>query len=950
MSIDKLNESVIHQEHNLTLYRRLLILTAILYPVFGYFNTFLLRPATEPIEMFVERCVFSVSILTSIFLSYRNTTVKVHFYKVIVCFVYIGYSHLIFIGFRVGFHSNHLIGILLVLIGTSVVFKKYAHLNIYLAYALMVALFSGYFTQGKSDIQPSIIALIFLTICLLISITLKIKISLEDKLKLNEANLRAVIENTSDLICSMDVNLILITCNEAFYKAQQKIGVPAEIGKPFPLHLLSEELKIEWKSYFDRALNGENIVIKRASVANPSIVFEHSFYPIKSSFGQIEGLTIFSKNISSIIANEIKLIESQKTAKIGSYERNLITGEYTWSDYMYEIFQLPRDTDIKSFDFSTVVHPDDFHRMRETFEKSLYAKHSFSLRYRIAQKDGSYLPILATVKVTKNEEDTLTSIVGTIQDYSDQTNFELLEKENIELQKQKEIIEITSKQKELFLANMSHEIRTPMNAIIGLTNLLLKSNNLSEKENSFVQAVSLNSKNLLNIINDILDFSKIDSGKMEFHYDVFSLIETLENLHSSMSVLAQQNNNQLSIHWSENLPLLFSGDQSRINQVFTNLISNAIKFTKNGHVNVNVDVKERRGKTYVIACEVEDNGIGIASENISNIFDSFYQIHNPDLKKQIGTGLGLSIVKQLITLMHGQISVSSELTKGTTFYFTFELEEAENVTKNETKHMASLSNSNSYSILLVEDNSFNQMVAEETLLHWDANVKIDFAENGQIAIDKLKENTYDIILMDIQMPVMDGHTASRIIRNELPEPAKSTPILAVTAHAFKEEIEKCMANGMNDYISKPFDGDELIKKMLELISKTKNEDKSVESSTKPNPTLQLELVNKQKIIDLTKGDKVRISKMVLMFVEQHDEEMEQLKLCVSNNDLEALRRLAHSFKSKYMYLGMSTLSALALRLEMLGKEAQPTSEIREIMEEFITLSYKAIPELQTLLD
>ncbi len=948
MSTNKLNEEVIHQDHSLKLYRRLLILTALLYPIFGYFNTFHLNPALETMEMFVERCVFSTSILFSIFLSYRITFIQVNFYKVIVCFVYIGFSHLIYIGFRIGFHSNHLIGVIIVLIGTSIVFKKYKHLNIYLIYALIVALFSGYFSHGKSDIHPSIIALIFFTVCLLISITLKIKLSLEEKLKLNEANLRAVIENTSDLICSLDVNLILLTCNEAFNQAQQKIGVPAQIGKPFPLQLLSEELRTEWKSYFDRALNGENIVIKRASVANSSIVFEHSFYPIKSSLGHIEGLTIFSKNISSIIANEIKLIESQKVAKIGSYERNFITGDYNWSDYMYELFQLPKDTDIKSFDFSSVVHPVDYNTMRESFKENLYTKDFFSLRYRIPQKDGSYLPVLATIKVTK-DKDTITSIVGTIQDYTDQTNFELLEKQNIDLQKQKEIIEITSKQKELFLANMSHEIRTPMNAIIGLTNLLLKSNNLTEKQKSFVEAVSLNSKNLLNIINDILDFSKIDSGKLDFHKSEFSLIETLDDLSKSMSVLAEENNNKLHIQWDSNIPSLFLGDHTRVNQIFTNLISNAIKFTKNGNIDIIVGVKEIKDKIYVIECEVKDTGIGISQENLSSIFDSFYQIHDPSIKKQIGTGLGLSIVKQLITLMNGQISVSSELTKGTKFTFTLELEFVESNNKNEITKMTNLSTSNSFSVLLVEDNAFNQMVAEETLLHWDANLKIDFAENGQIAIDKLKENTYDIILMDIQMPVMDGHTAAKIIRNELPEPAKSTPILAVTAHAFKEEIEKCLANGMNDYISKPFDGDELIEKILVLINKNKQGNKIIEN-TNPTPTIQTGLVNKQTIIDLTKGDKVRISKMVLMFVEQHEEEMEQLKLCVANNDLEALRRLAHSFKSKYMYLGMPTISALALKLEMLGKEAQPTSEIQETMEEFITLSYKAIPELQALLD
>ncbi len=248
-----------------------------------------------------------------------------------------------------------------------------------------------------------------------------------------------------------------------------------------------------------------------------------------------------------------------------------------------------------------------------------------------------------------------------------------IEKEYLELQKENEINIRSGKQKEQFLANMSHEVRTPMNSIIGLTNLLLKSPNFNEKETKFLNAISINSKSLLSLINDILDFSKIDAGKFELSTNTFILQEMFDDIEQSFLFLIQEKNLNFSIELDKNIPKVIIADQVRINQVFTNLISNAIKFTDNGSIFVKVNLKQQLEDILIVECSVKDTGVGISKENHKKIFETFYQVQNSEEKKQIGTGLGLSIVKNIIEKMDGNIHVESEVNKGTEFIFQLQL-------------------------------------------------------------------------------------------------------------------------------------------------------------------------------------------------------------------------------------------------------------------------------------
>lgn len=377
----------------------------------------------------------------------------------------------------------------------------------------------------------------------------------------------------------------------------------------------------------------------------------------------------------------------------------------------------------------------------------------------------------------------------------------------------KELAEETAQVKQDFLANMSHEIRTPMNAIIGFTNLL-RETGLNTDQKEYVDAIQSSGENLLVLINDILDFSKIEAGKMPIDKVDFDLDKLLRTLETTYRVKAQEKELAYTVEKDPKLPSHLVGDPVRVNQVLVNLIGNAIKFTDAGSVTVRAQAMHQTDKEARIRFSVADTGIGIPAEKLEHVFDSFTQVSSDYQRKFGGTGLGLAIARNLVELQNGHIGVESEAGKGSEFAveLTFPIAKKSTDTAGDAaatthKSLAGLN------ILLVEDNLLNQKLATRVLEQLDARVEL--AENGRIAVEKLASNDYHIVLMDVQMPEMDGLTATKHIREQL---QKSVPIIALTAHAMKEEIERCLDAGMNAHIIKPFKKDELIGKIHELIN------------------------------------------------------------------------------------------------------------------------------------
>ncbi|MBL4654243.1 MAG: PAS domain S-box protein, partial [Bacteroidia bacterium] len=412
---------------------------------------------------------------------------------------------------------------------------------------------------------------------------------------------------------------------------------------------------------------------------------------------------------------------------------------------------------------STILLKEDIWFKEIGMEKLIKMGTIADLENTYLTKKGKKIPVSLSYSVMKNKNDTIQGIVCVAQDITIRQELELerIKNSDIELA----LARKESKFKSEFLANMSHEIRTPMNGILGMSYLLSKSN-LGKEQKENLDALKASADNLLVVINDILDISKIEAGKMTFEQANFSINEILKNVIYILDFKAKERSNELVYKIDEAVPEILLGDPVRLNQIFLNLIGNALKFTENGKVDVKVIAREKRDDTQTLEFSITDNGIGISKNKISKIFDSFSQAEQSTTRKYGGSGLGLTITNQLIKLQGGEIWVKSKVNKFTTFSFTlpYKIGAPDVFIKEKLKEPRDPSlNLESIKILLVEDNPINQLMAKKVLSGWKCTT--DTADNGKIAIEKLKACDYDIILMDIQMPEMDGYEATKHIRN-----------------------------------------------------------------------------------------------------------------------------------------------------------------------------------------
>jgi len=383
--------------------------------------------------------------------------------------------------------------------------------------------------------------------------------------------------------------------------------------------------------------------------------------------------------------------------------------------------------------------------------------------------------------------------------------------QNLIIAKQK--AEEAAMAKQQFLSTMSHEIRTPMNAVIGMTHLLMQEEP-REDQMEYLNALKFSGENLLVLINDILDFSKIESGKVFFEETSFSLNDLVSGIKQTFIYRSDEKGLNLVLEVDSAIPDYVIGDPARLNQVLTNLIGNAIKFTENGSVKIGIILKKELNRSVDIEFSVQDTGIGIPADKLDYIFESFSQASTDTTRKFGGTGLGLAICKKLLELQNSEIKVESNPGEGSKFYFQLTFRKSDTVSpKVITMDLEeSFERLKGKRILYAEDNEINQIVAEKLLVK--RGVEIENAENGKVAIEKLAAGTYDLILMDLHMPEMNGYEATKIIRNSKDPKIKSIPIIAITASVMIEVQEEIRRSGMNDFILKPFNPNELYQKIL----------------------------------------------------------------------------------------------------------------------------------------
>jgi two-component system, sensor histidine kinase len=528
-------------------------------------------------------------------------------------------------------------------------------------------------------------------------------------------------------------------------------------------------------------------------------------------------------------------------------------------------------------------------------------------------------------------------LVGSIGIHLDITEQKMLEQE-LKIAKQK--AEESSKAKENFLANMSHEIRTPLNAIIGMIRELSREEHTSRQAN-FLENEDTAAHHLLSIVNNILDMSKIGAGEFHLESRHFSIRDVIQDTATIMQVNASDKLLELRVQVAENLAPALKGDPTRIRQILMNLLGNAIKFTEKGHVSLSCTAKANGKQGQLITLCIEDTGIGMEKSYLANLFNKFSQEDRSTARKYGGTGLGMAITYELIALMDGVIEVKSLKGVGTSIEIKLPLPVGD-ITKLEgVEEKDSFAKLRNKQVLLVEDNEMNRLVATHSLSHY--GLIIEEAVNGLEAIQMVKRKNFDLILMDIQMPEMDGLEATRIIRNEL---QMDTPIIALTANAFKLEIDSCMKAGMNDYVTKPFEETSLLRTLVKNLTGPKVNIEVVEQQKDDIKLKSSKLYDLKKLKEVSRGSAEFVNKMILLFIDQIPQSMKKLTEAYELGDYKSVAAIAHKIKPSIDNMDVKGALAEVQKIEQLANHDPYAEELRSAIKKLNTTLTDTVEQLK----
>ncbi len=488
-------------------------------------------------------------------------------------------------------------------------------------------------------------------------------------------------------------------------------------------------------------------------------------------------------------------------ARLGVWDWDILNNKLIWDESMYNLYGIKKNEFQATIDaWQKCVHPDDFDFVMAEIQAAHQGIRDYTPEFRIVRPDGTVVFMKAESKTYFDESGRAVRMIGTNMDITERKREE-------EMRKAKEAADAANKAKSDFLANVSHELRNPLNSIIGLANSLSRTET-NENTRKMVEGIKVSSGNLLNIINDVLDFSKIEAGMIELNAAQFEIAEICNDVFTTFKAQADYKGIAF-LHTIENdVPKTLLGDGKKLKQIMINLVSNAIKFTDAGSVSFSVRAETKVGSSSVLLkIAVTDTGIGIREKDFVRLFKSFSQVDSSTTKQYAGTGLGLAIVQEFVGMMNGKISFVSTYGKGSTFTLEVPFEISQSIKENHTA-TNEIPSALEGSILIVEDDGLNQLYLTSFLKM--KGMKVESAFNGKQAVEKCKQATYDIILMDGQMPEMDGFEATRMIRTDEIEKKIHTPIIAITGYAITGDIERFLGAGMDDYISKPIDENRLL--------------------------------------------------------------------------------------------------------------------------------------------
>jgi PAS domain S-box-containing protein len=517
--------------------------------------------------------------------------------------------------------------------------------------------------------------------------------------------------------------------------------------------------------------------------------------------------------------------------------------------------------------------------------------------------------------------------------------------------------------KDQFLANMSHEFRTPLHTIYSLGNLLAETP-LSREQNDYMESILNATGILMRMVEDLLDLNKIETGKVRIETRSFNPQVLIQSLARMFSEKTRRKNIDFSLEYDATLPEYVLGDPHRLKQILMHLLDNAVKCTSKGHIHLSCRPARRENGHAEFLFVVEDTGIGIPKQSLEMIQEKFQQVHTGNTRPFGGPGLGLSIVKQLIELHKGEFSIESTEEKGTKVSFSIPYKEANEKEKesgnavSEVVEEKTIStpvknhaiNGRSVKVLIAEDADINQLVIRKHMqkLGFDA----DFADNGKIALEKLRSKKYDIVLMDMQMPVMDGYQTIKSIRNDFAEPVKNIPIISITASVMREASGKCLEAGADDYMPKPYDVAELKAKMEKWIAKNQYESKSttavMQEDNKPQNTESL--INLEYLEQLSEGDDDFTISMLSYFIDNTPGVIAEMKQYYKEKDFKALRNVAHKFKPQLTFMGIKSIFQDVENMEQYANTGTNTEAIPQLIERTEEVCMKALVEIKAELE
>ncbi|MBK6266710.1 response regulator [Marivirga sp. S37H4] len=586
---------------------------------------------------------------------------------------------------------------------------------------------------------------------------------------------------------------------------------------------------------------------------------------------------------------------------------------------------------------------------QEVFANGSVADFPLTIRH----KNGKLTDVLFNGSVYKDKQARVLGIVIVARDVTEQKRIAaelteaivyaelatgIAEEAKMKAEDARKVAENAVKAKQQFLSNMSHEIRTPMNAIIGFTKVVLKTE-LTPKQKEYLTAIKTSGDALIVLINDILDLAKVDNGKMTFEEIPFNISASISAILHLFELKIQEKNLKFVKEYDSDIPKVILGDPLRLHQILINLISNAIKFTSKGSIKVSVKLLEEDEQQLTIEFGVTDTGIGISEDKILKIFENFQQASSGTSRLFGGTGLGLAISKQLVEAQGGSINVHSIIEKGSSFTFTLSFKKTTKEAESEPIIEEPDALISDVKVLVVEDIALNQLLMR-TLLD-DFGFECDIAVNGKVAIEKLESKAYDIILMDLQMPEMNGFEATEYIRKKL---KLNMPIIALTADVTTADLARCKSVGMNDYISKPIDEKLLQRKMLLYLTraalKKQNQSRKEEQSSKRK------YINLKYLIHRTKSDPLLMTEMISLYLGQTISLRKEMIESSKNKNWKELQVIAHKLIPSFSIVGLSPEhETLAKNLQEYARNEEKPEEIQALvlkLEKVLNLACKEL--------